>query len=121
VEGLAIYCAGQAPPHPQAPSARNPPELARTIAATAAGHGRFVLNKYGRPYSYSGFDQAFDDWCDQAGLPSKCTAHGVRKAAAALMYENGASEAELCAISGWKIGSRMGGWTFFRICKSLSH
>lgn len=23
------------------------------------------------------------------------------------MYENGASEAELCAIFGWKIGSRM--------------
>ena len=83
------------------------PELARTIAATETGHGRFVLNKYGRPYSYSGFDQAFDDWCDQAGLPSQCTAHGVRKAAAALMYENGASEAELCAIFGWKIGSRM--------------
>jgi len=83
------------------------PELSRTIAATEAGHGRFVLNKYGRPYSYSGFDQAFDDWCDQAELPSQCTAHGVRKAAAALMYENGASEAELCAIFGWKIGSRM--------------
>jgi hypothetical protein len=66
-----------------------------------------VLNKYGRAYSYSGFDQAFDDWCDQAGLPEQCTAHGVRKAAAALMYENGASEAELCAIFGWKIGSRM--------------
>ena len=66
-----------------------------------------MLNKYGRPYSYSGFDQAFDDWCDQAGLPEQCTAHGVRKAAAALMYENGASEAELCAIFGWKIGSRM--------------
>ena len=55
----------------------------------------------------SGFDQAFDDWCDQAGLPGHSTAHGVRKAAAALMYENGASEAELCAIFGWKIGSRM--------------
>ena len=66
-----------------------------------------MLNKYGRPYSYSGFDQAFDDWCDQAGLPDQCTAHGVRKAAAALIYENGASEAELCAIFGWKIGSRM--------------
>jgi site-specific recombinase XerD len=77
------------------------------MAATETGHGRFVLNKYGRPYSYSGFDQAFDDWCEQAGLPTQCTAHGVRKAAAALMCENGASEAELCAIFGWKIGSRM--------------
>lgn len=83
------------------------PELARTIAATESGHGRFVLNKYGHPYSYSGFDQAFEDWWDQAGLPSRCTAHGMRKAAAALMYENGASEAELCAIFGRKIGSRM--------------
>jgi hypothetical protein len=35
------------------------------------------------------------------------TAHGVRKAAAALMYENGANEAELCSIFGWRIGSRM--------------
>jgi hypothetical protein len=32
-------------------------ELARTIAATKADHGQFVLNKWGRPYSYSGFDQ----------------------------------------------------------------
>ena len=82
-------------------------ELARTIAATKADHGRFVLNKYGRSLLIQRFDQAFDDWCDQAGLPSQCTAHGVRKAAAALMYENGASEAELCAIFGGKIGSRM--------------
>jgi hypothetical protein len=25
---------------------------------TKAGYGRFVLSEYGRPYSYSGFDQA---------------------------------------------------------------
>jgi hypothetical protein len=102
VEELSVYCAAQAPPLPKRHQLEIHPELARTIAATEAGHGRFVLKKYGRLYSYSGFDQAFDDWCDQAELPWQCTAHGVRKAAAALVYENGASEAGLCAIFGWK-------------------
>jgi integrase len=87
-------------------NARSRQSRPSAITGTETGHGRFVLNKYGRPYSYGGFDQAFDDWCDQAGLPEQCTAHGVRKAAAALMYENGASEAELCAIFGWKIAQR---------------
>ena len=106
-KGSRSTALGKHPPMPTRRTLEIHPELAGTIAATKADHGRFVLNNYGKPYSYSGFDQPVDDWCDQAGLPSQCTAHGVRKAAAALMYENGASEAELCAIFGWKIGSRM--------------
>ena len=108
MEGLPLDSARQASPTTEAAPARNPSrtsayhrrdqDRARTLRAQKVRPALLV---------YSGFDQAFDDWCDHAELPSQCTAHGVRKAAAALMYENGASEAELCAIFGWKIGSRM--------------
>ena len=38
--------------------------------------------------------------CDAAGLPH-CSAHGLRKAGAAIAAENGASVHELMAIFGW--------------------
>jgi hypothetical protein len=40
------------------------------------------------------------DWCDQAGLP-QCSAHGLRKAAATVAAENGATSQQLMAIFGW--------------------
>src|SRR5262252_2885550 len=39
-------------------------------------------------------------WCNEAGLPH-CSAHGLRKAGAALAAENGATVHELMAIFGW--------------------
>lgn len=96
------------------------PELARTIAGTrqaeqqraaARGvdipHSRFVLTQDGRPYTDGGFDWVLPVWIEEAGLPTECTPHGIRKASAALMFENGATESELCSIFGWKVGSRM--------------
>jgi Phage integrase family len=40
------------------------------------------------------------DWCDAAGL-AQCSAHGLRKAAAVILAENGATAPELCALFGW--------------------
>lgn len=39
-------------------------------------------------------------WCDAAGLPA-CTAHGLRKAGAAIAAENGATPHQLMSIFGW--------------------
>jgi hypothetical protein len=41
-----------------------------------------------------------NDWFDAAGLPH-CSSHGLRKAAAVIPAENGATAPELCAIFGW--------------------
>jgi len=57
MEGLLLNGARQARPIPKRRMLKIRTELARTIAATKADHGQFVLNKWGRPYSYSGFDQ----------------------------------------------------------------
>jgi site-specific recombinase XerD len=38
-------------------------------------------------------------WCDEAGL-SQCSSHGLRKAAAVVLAESGASASELMAIFG---------------------
>jgi site-specific recombinase XerD len=40
------------------------------------------------------------NWCDAAGLPH-CSAHGLRKAAAVVLVENGATGPGLCAVFGW--------------------
>jgi len=42
---------------------------------------------------------AMRDWCDQANL-HHCSAHGLRKATATQMAENGATAHELMAITG---------------------
>jgi integrase len=87
------------------------PELARVLDGTSTKGGRYVLNREGKPYaSANTLGREFKKWCLQAGLPAESCAHSVRKGAAARMYENGASEAELCSIFGWEIGSQMAAW-----------
>ena len=54
---------------------------------------------YGKPWSNAGFGNKFRDWCDAAGLP-QCSAHGLRKAAAAKLAELGCTAHEIMAITG---------------------
>jgi integrase len=42
----------------------------------------------------------FAEWCDEAGLPSRCVLHGLRKACCRRLAELGCSEKEIAAISG---------------------
>jgi integrase len=76
------------------------PELDRSIAATPSKCLTFLETAYGNPYSAAGFGMRFREWCDQAGL-NQCSAHGLRKAAAAIAAENGATPQQLMAIFGW--------------------
>lgn len=76
------------------------PELSRIIDASPCGPLTFLETDYGRPFTAAGFGGKFRSWCDQAGLP-QCSAHGIRKAAAAVAAENGATTQQLMAIFGW--------------------
>jgi len=76
------------------------PELQRIIDASPCGDLTFLVTDYGRPFSVEGFGNKFRGWCNQAGLP-QCSAHGIRKAAAAIAAENGATSQQLMAIFGW--------------------
>lgn len=77
------------------------PELQAIIDATPSRHLTFLVNDRGQSWSAKSFGNKFREWCDQAGLPH-CSVHGIRKAAASLAAERGASEMQLMAIFGWR-------------------
>jgi site-specific recombinase XerD len=59
-----------------------------------------LINDLGRAFTINGLGNKMRDWCDAAVLP-QCSAHGLRKAAAVILAENGATAPELCALFGW--------------------
>lgn len=61
----------------------------------------FLLNDYGRPFTPAGFGNWFRDRCNEAGLSTGYSAHGVRKYAATLRANLGATAHELMAWFGW--------------------
>jgi integrase len=75
-------------------------DLAAAIAATQTGDMTYLVNDIGRAFTINGLGNKMRDWCDAAGLP-QCSSHGLRKAAAVIMAENGATAPELCALFGW--------------------
>lgn len=77
------------------------PSLQRAIEAGPCGDLTFLVTERGKPYGVNGFGNWFRRRCREAGLP-QCSAHGLRKLATTLAAENGATDAELQAIFGWK-------------------
>ena len=75
------------------------PDLQRIIDASPIGDLTFLVTEFNRPFTAAGFGNKMRDWCNQAGLPH-CSAHGLRKAAAARLAETGATEHEIMAVTG---------------------
>jgi site-specific recombinase XerD len=75
-------------------------DLAAALAATPTGDMTYLINDLGSAFTIKGLGNKIRDWCDAAGLP-QCSSHGLRKAAAVVMAENGATAPELCALFGW--------------------
>lgn len=75
-------------------------ELAVIIDATPRDHLTFLVTRNGSPFSDAGFGNLFRHWCNTAGLPKQCSAHGLRKAACRRLAEAGCSAPEIMAISG---------------------
>lgn len=74
--------------------------LAGVIAQSPTGPLTFLVTKFGKPFSAAGFGNWFRERCDEAGLPH-CSAHGLRKAGAALAAEAGATDRQLMALYDW--------------------
>jgi integrase len=87
------------------------PELQRIIEATPSGALTFLVTEFGRPFTANGFGNRFRKWCDEAGLPPQCSAHGLRKAAATRLAEAGASELEIRAITGHQTSREVSRYT----------
>lgn len=77
------------------------PALRAIINASPTGKVAFLETDQGRPFTANGFGNWFRDRCDEAGLP-RCTAHGLRKAAATALAEGGATVPELMSWGGWR-------------------
>ena len=87
------------------------PELKRIIEATPSSNLTFLVTEFGKPFTANGFGNRFRKWCDEAGLPERCTAHGLRKAAAARLAEAGATELEIRAITGHQTSNEVNRYT----------
>ncbi|WP_244463229.1 tyrosine-type recombinase/integrase [Candidatus Liberibacter solanacearum] len=62
----------------------------------------FLVSSHGKPFGSShSFYVWFKKMCSVAGLPAKCTPHGLRKAGATIAANAGASPHELMAMYGW--------------------
>lgn len=80
------------------------PPLQASIDAAPVGELTFIAAANGRPLKKESFGNWFGDVCRLTGVPG--AAHGLRKAGATRAAENGASEAQLDAMYGWR-GGRM--------------
>jgi integrase len=81
-----------------------PKELSAIIEESPVGKTAFVETEYGQPFSPAGFGGWFRERCDEAGLP-QCSAHGVRKLAATVQADGGATDRQLMAFFGWSTAS----------------
>jgi integrase len=87
------------------------PELQQIIVATASSNLTFLTSPTGRPYHASSFGRDFSAWCREAGLPARCTFHGLRYAMARRLAERGATTHQIAAITGHKSLSEIARYT----------
>lgn len=71
----------------------------------------FLETAHGEPHSDKAFGAWFSKHCRAAGLPSRCTAHGLRKARARIMAEDGKQVHAIAAWGGWKTLSEVAHYT----------
>lgn len=78
------------------------PDLQKVID-DMAGEGRlaFIATDRGTPYTKESFGNMFRGWCNEAKIPPGYAAHGLRKYAAVLRANLGATANELMAWFGW--------------------
>jgi integrase len=87
------------------------PMLDAIAAVPEHGHMTFLINGEGKPFaSGNAFGNWFKDRCKEAKL-DHCSAHGVRKAAASIAQENGATSGQLDAMFTWVDGEQRGTYT----------
>lgn len=76
------------------------PDLKQALDALPNENLTFLMTQQGKPFSEAGFTNWFVDCAKAAGLPPKSTPHGLRKAAASMLAEAGASASQIAAITG---------------------
>ncbi len=77
------------------------PELARELSNIPATQLVLLMQRIeGKPYTPARLGISFKQWCVDAHLPDRCSAHGLRKAGARRLAEAGATEFEVMSFLG---------------------
>lgn len=76
------------------------PELREALDAGPVGDMVYLVTEFNKPFTANGFGNWFRDRCIEAGVPGR--AHGLRKACATRLADNGATVHEIMAITGHK-------------------
>jgi integrase len=74
-------------------------DMREILDASPLGDLTFLVTDFGKPFTSNGFGNKFREWCDQAKLPH-CTSHGLRKAGARQLAEQGKTGHEIKAVTG---------------------
>jgi hypothetical protein len=77
-------------------------DLHRVLGLATRGDATILLTAYDEAFSLKGFGNMISRAIRKAGLPARCEAHGLRKAAARRLAEAGCSASEIAAITGHK-------------------
>jgi integrase len=85
--------------------------LQAVLDGTPCKHTLFLVAERGTQYTGTNFSQAFRLWCDAAGLPKRCTVHGLRHAGAYRMANDGATAHQIMAWTGHKTLSQVQRYT----------
>lgn len=76
-------------------------DLRAVLDLLPAGQLTFLMTEYGKSFSAAGFGIWFRQCCDDAGLPPGYNTHGLRKAGATRLAEEGCTDHEIMAWGGW--------------------
>jgi enterobacteria phage integrase len=76
--------------------------LQRELALHKKTHVVILATEWGKPFTVKGFGNFMSDAIRAAGLPARCKAHGLRKAAARRLAEAGCTAKQIQAITGHK-------------------
>lgn len=78
------------------------PNLRRVLAMAPRSHLSILATAFDQSFTVKGFGNMISTAIQTAGLPSRCKAHGLRKAAARRLAEAGCTASEIAAITGHK-------------------
>jgi integrase len=87
------------------------PQLQAVCDAMPKGHLTYIVTAYGKPRSKYGLGNDFAKWATEAGLPTCCRLHGLKKGGLRRGAEAGMTTHELMAISGHKTLSEVQRYT----------
>jgi integrase len=75
-------------------------KLEEALAGVPEKQMSFLVTERRVPFTFAGFGNWFRECCIEAGLPRRCSAHGLRKAACRRLAEAGCTAHQIAAISG---------------------